>query len=198
MVGGEVVLASGSAWRRGLLASTGLRVRAVPPGVDEAAITADDPVSLASRRAEAKARAVADAGGGSLVIGADQVVHLAGQSYGKPRDPADHLSMLQSLRGHVHQLTTAVCLLQAGDAETFVAHSAVRVRQDATDDELRAYVASGEAAGCAGGYMVEQRGAWLVEHVGGDWNNVIGLPIAALLARLRARGWRLPVVEGTP
>jgi septum formation protein len=198
MVGGEVVLASGSAWRRGLLASTGLRVRAVAPGVDESAITSGDPVELASLRAVAKARAVSEANVEVLVIGADQVVHLAGQSFGKPRDPADHLSMLQALRGHVHRLTTAVCLRQAGDEETFCVHSTVRVRGDATDGELRAYVASGEASGCAGGYMVEQRGAWLVEHVGGDWNNVIGLPIAAVLGRLRARGWRLPAGEGAP
>lgn len=193
MVDGVVVLASGSAWRRGLLASTGLRVRAVPPGVDEAAIADPDPVARAAARAQAKARAVAAGWGGALILGADQVVHLDGACFGKPRDAGHHLEMLQALRGRVHRLTTAVCLLESGLEETFAVHSEVRLRADADDEELEAYVRSGEAAGCAGGYMVEKRGAWLVEHVSGDWNNVIGLPVAAVIQRLRSRGWRLPV-----
>jgi septum formation protein len=193
----QVVLASGSAWRRGLLASTGLTVLAVPPGIDEAAILADDPLALAAARARAKAEAVAPAHPDALVVGADQVVHLDGEPFGKPEDAADHLRMLQRLRGRVHRLTTAVFLVDGDRAEAFSAHSEVRVRADATDAELRAYVDSGEARGCAGGYMVERRGAWLVEHVSGEWNNVIGLPVGALVARLRARGWRLPT-DGAP
>ena len=51
-------------------------------------------------------------------------------------------------------------------------------------------------AGCAGGYMLESRGAWLIESVEGDWLNGIGLPVLALVTRLRARGWRLPTVDG--
>ncbi|MEC7946044.1 MAG: Maf family protein [Myxococcota bacterium] len=192
MVVQEVILASSSAWRRGLLASTGLRVRAVAPGVDEASIVDDDPVNLATARAEAKARAVASRHPDATVLGADQVVHLEGRSFGKPADAADHLAMLRRLQGRVHQLTTAVCLIDARGEESFCVHSHVRVRGDADAAELAAYVASGEAAGCAGGYMVERRGAWLVQHVSGDWNNVIGLPVAAVLDRLRARGWRLP------
>lgn len=197
MVDREVILASGSAWRRGLLSSTGLRVRAVPSGVDESAISALDPVEMAMLRAVAKARAVSAAHPAALVLGADQVVHLDGVSFGKPRDARDHLSMLQALRGHVHRLTTAVCLREADAEECFSVDSEVRLRADASDAELRAYVAGGEAAGCAGGYMVEQRGAWLVEHVSGEWNNVIGLPITSVLRRLRARGWRLPVGEAS-
>lgn len=195
MVVREVVLASSSSWRRGLLASTGLRVRAVEPGVDEASIVDADPVILATARAEAKARAVAARHPDATVLGADQVVHLEGRSFGKPTGVADHLSMLRCLQGRIHQLTTAVCLIDAGGEESFCVHSEVRVRADADESELAAYVASGEAAGCAGGYMVEKRGAWLVEHVSGDWNNVIGLPVSAVLERLRARGWRLPVTQ---
>lgn len=189
----QVVLASGSRWRRELLASTGLAVCAVESGVDEAAITADDPVALARSRARAKAERVARAHPDALVIGADQVVHLEGCAYGKPPDPDAHMAMLQSLRGREHTLTTAVCVVADGVSETFEEHSRVRVRADVTDSEIGAYVASGEARGCAGGYMVERRGAWLVEHVAGDWNNVIGLPIRALVTHLRARGWQLPV-----
>jgi len=188
----QVVLASGSRWRRELLMSTGIAVCAVESGVDEAAITADDPVALARGRARAKAERVAREHRDALVIGADQVVHLDGCVFGKPPDPDAHMAMLQSLRGRAHVLTTAVCVVVDGVSETFEEHSRVRVRADVTDAEIRAYVASGEARGCAGGYMVERRGAWLVEHVDGDWNNVIGLPIRAVVTHLRARGWRLP------
>ena len=77
-------------------------------------------------------------------------------------------------------------------SEWFDETSSVRVRDDVSDEELRTYVALGEASGCAGGYMVEGRGSWLVEHVSGDWNNVIGLPVGAIVSRLRRRGWRVP------
>jgi septum formation protein len=77
------------------------------------------------------------------------------------------------------------------EEEVFVEHSRVRLRADLEDAELLAYVRLGEARGCAGGYMVERRGAWLIEDVEGDWQNVIGLPIFPLVTRLRARGWRL-------
>ena len=53
----------------------------------------------------------------------------------------------------------------------------------------------GEAKNCAGGYMVERRGAWLVERCEGDWNNVIGLPVLHLISELRLMGWRYPVAE---
>lgn len=187
-----LVLASGSQWRRGLLEAAGIPAEALAPDVDEDAIQHADPVELAGLRAAAKAEAVAGRRPGRWVVGADQVVHLDGVPRGKPADADDWRRGLASLRGRVHQLTTAVCLIDpAGAAEAFAVHSEVRFRSDLSDADLEAYIAHGEAAGCAGGYMVEGRGAWLVEAVNGDWTNVVGLPIFALIGRLRARGWRL-------
>jgi septum formation protein len=187
-----LVLASASTWRLGLLTAAGIPARAVPAPIDEQAIQRADPVALAQARAMAKALAVAALCPGSWVVGADQVVHLDGASIGKPRDPADWLGRLRALRGRTHALTTAVALVAPdGGVEAFEEHSAVRFRADLSDEDLLAYVSFGEAAGCAGGYMVEGRGAWLVEAVGGDWSNVVGLPVFSLIGRLRARGWRL-------
>jgi septum formation protein len=192
MTGQRVVLASGSRWRRGLLADAGIPCDAVAPDVDEGLILGESPVVTARLRARAKASAVAAGHPGALVVGADQVVHLDGERFDKPVDAADQLRMLRALRGRTHDLTTAVCCVGPGAASTaFEVTSRVRFRADVTDTELDAYVATGEAAGCAGGYMVERRGAWLVAAVDGDWTNVVGLPVFALIDHLRGRGWRL-------
>ena len=186
-----LVLASTSRWRRQLLLDAGVRCRSVDPAVDEEAIQASDPRVLAGLRAEAKAQAVAALEPGAWVLGADQVAHLDGEPFGKPRDPASWLRRLQSLRGRTHTLTTAVVLITPVGIDRFSVDSGVQFRSDLEDAELRAYVDSGEAAGCAGGYMVERRGAWLVERIDGDWTNVIGLPVFDVVARLRRLGWRL-------
>jgi septum formation protein len=67
----------------------------------------------------------------------------------------------------------------------------VTMRSDLTDAEIDAYIQLGEARGCAGGYMIERRGAWLVESIDGDWLNVVGLPVLHVVSRLRDRGWRV-------
>lgn len=187
-----LVLASSSRWRRQLLAASGIEALGVAPVVDEAAIVGPDPVTTAKLRAEAKAVEVSGRHAGALVVGADQVVHLQGETIGKPTDPDDWMNRLQRFRGRPHQLTTAVALAQDGlIVDSFDVHTRVVFRDDVTDAELSAYVSWGEAAGCAGGYMVEGRGVWLVAALDGDYTNVVGLPVFHLVSRLRARGWRL-------
>lgn len=191
----ELVLASGSKWRRSLLETAGIQCRAIAPNVDESAIVGESPADVARARALAKARAVASTiAAGSLVIGADQVVHLDGWILGKPRDPQAHLAMLRALRGRGHLLVTAVALAEsgvpAGGERCFEVQTRLHMRADLGDDELSAYVACGEAAGCGGGYMVEALGSQLFAAVEGDWNNVVGLPLFPLVTELRALGWR--------
>lgn len=187
-----LVLASSSTWRQALLAAAGIPALAVAAPIDEESILAADPIELARARAHAKAHAVAQLHPGKWVVGADQVVHLDGESIGKPRDADDWLRRLRRLAGRAHGLCTAVCVIDpAGGAARFEEHSSVRLRADLSDEDLAAYVSWGEAKGCAGGYMVEGRGAWLVEGVDGDWSNVVGLPVFALISHLRGRGWRL-------
>jgi len=189
----SLVLASTSRWRLGLLEAAGIPCTAVAPEVDEDAIgsAGDGPVRVARDRALAKARAVAALHPGRLVVGADQVVHLDGEWIGKPIDEADWMRRLQAFAGRSHLLTTAVALVDDHGEDCFAVDSVVRFRSDLTSADLRAYIHHGEASGCAGGYMVEGRGVWLVEAVEGDWTNVVGLPVFALVQRLRDRGWRL-------
>ena len=112
----------------------------------------------------------------------------------KPKSSTEWLSRLQTMRGRSHKLSTAVCLMGRGASDEdnvlreFVETTRVYFRSDLKDDALQAYVDFGEARNCAGGYMMEQRGAWLIEKIEGDWQNVIGLPIFPLLAHLKELG----------
>ena len=191
----RLFLASTSPWRQALLREVGVPVKCVDSGVDEEAILGSEPADTARLRARAKAEAAWRRLGreaeGCVVIGADQVAHLDGRAMGKPADAAAHLDQLQALAGRTHLLSTGVALADASGVEDFVVHTRVRFRSDLDRSELEAYVATGEASGCAGGYMAERRGAWLIEAVDGDWQNVIGLPVFDLIGRLRTRGWRM-------
>ena len=199
----SVVLATASSWRAELLRATGVQVELHPAPIDEQAVTASTPESLALARAIAKADAVAAARAESdpdaVIIGADQVAHLDGEAFGKPLDAEDHRRRLRLLRGRVHTLSTGVSfrgnpsLFRAASGAAavpllgwdFVEHTQIHFRADTTDAEIDAYVDSEDGSGCAGGYRAEGPGAWLIARADGDWSNVIGLPVFAVLARLR-------------
>lgn len=185
-----MILASSSRWRLALLHQAGVDAEAVPPDLDEAQIVGLDAVDTARRRAQAKAEAVAAAHPEQWVLGADQVVHDGQEVFGKPKDPADHVARLTSMRGRSHTLHSAWALRGPGDPADGVAATTMHVREDVTDAEIAAYVAAGEGSGCAGGYMLEQRGAFLFRRVDGDFFNVLGLPLLDVMTALRARGWR--------
>lgn len=199
-----LVLASTSPWRRRMLESAGVRIRAVGSGVDERALEQailarepgpDAPRRIAAALAGAKARAVAALHPGSWVLAADQVGQdPAGpeRPIGKSSGAADHLLQLRALVGRRHDLLTAWVLLgPAGERAEGVCTSSLWMRGDLTDDELAAYVATGEGSECAGGYAIEGLGSFLFERVEGDWNNVLGLPLFEVSSALRSvAGWR--------
>ena len=187
----RLVLASTSKWRRQLLEEAGLFAEAVDPRVDESGIVGTDAITTAKLRASAKALAVSKDHQDAVVLGADQVIHLDGETIGKPLNDVLWKERLQTMRGRSHLLTTAVTLVADNEVESFEVTTRVHMRADVTDSEIEAYISLGEARGCAGGYMVERRGAWLIESVDGDWLNVIGLPVLHVVTKLRERGWRL-------
>ena len=128
------------------------------------------------------------------MIGADQVCYIDDVVMDKPKSSEEWFVRLQAMRGRGHKLSTAVCLMRRGATEEsnvlveFVETTRVYFRSDLSDADLRAYVEIGEARKCAGGYMMEQRGAWLIERIERDWQNVIGLPIFPLLGHLKTLG----------
>lgn len=189
----KLILASTSPTRRKILESAGIIATAISPGVDEDARGIEDPVALAGALALRKALAI-EPGPDTWVLGSDQVAYdpeLRAQLWGKPTDPVDHLGRLMACRGRVHDLATGWALVGPdGATRVGVERAHMHVRADLTDEELAAYVATGEGSQCAGGYAVEGLGAFLFERIDGDWYTVLGLPLFPILGALRDLGWR--------
>jgi len=189
-----VLLASTSPVRHKMLTNAGISARAVPSGVTEAIPANPENVTdVVEQLALAKARAVADRFPDHIVIGADQLAFDPGAPhlpFGKPRDPGDHLARLQALRGRSHVLVTGFAILGPDVAIVDHDRTKMHVRGDLTDEELAAYVATGEGSGCAAGYAAEGRGGFLFERIDGDFFNVLGLPLLKVITALRGLGWR--------
>jgi septum formation protein len=158
-----------------------------PTDVEE--LDRGDPSAVALENALRKARAAqrlgaeADPGGAAeLVLGCDTLVALDGTIYGKPRDERDARATLRALGGATHEVLSGLALLSGDDApeRTVVVRTAVTFRE-LEEGMLGWYLARGEWRGRAGGYAIQGAGAALVRGVEGDYENVVGLPLAALL-----------------
>ena len=186
-------LASQSPRRRDLLARLGLPFGRVDVDVPEVQITgesaADYVLRVAADKAQAGLQALAESGepGDAVVLGADTEVVLDGVVFGKPRDAADAIRMLQALSGRTHQVISAVVLAAAGrQAEATVV---TEVTFDALDaDTIAAYVASGEPHGKAGAYAIQGGAELFVARMAGSHSGVIGLPLQQTAALLRIFG----------
>ena len=121
---------------------------------------------------------------GALILGADTVVALKGEggswrSLGKPADSEEARGMLRSLSGSKHAVVTGVCVVRGADVEVFEGYERTWVlMRDITEDEVEAYVASGEWRDKAGGYAIQENAdAFVVGLEGGGFDNVVGLPM---------------------
>ncbi|MCU7824448.1 Maf family protein [Kitasatospora sp. DSM 101779] len=182
-----LVLASASPARLGLLRQAGLDPQVRVSGVDEDALTAATPAELALVLAEAKAKTVAAGlAGGELVIGCDSVLELDGQALGKPADAAEAMERWRSMRGRAGVLQTGHCVIDSATGRQSSATASTTVRFGTPDDEeVAAYIASGEPLHVAGAFTLDGRSAPFVEGIDGDPGNVIGLSLP-LLRRLLA------------
>jgi septum formation protein len=181
----RLLLASNSPQRRAILAQLGIPFDVAAPRYEEHDPPGLAPVEAVRLHAQGKARSLAGEAAGRLVLGVDTTVVLDGASFGKPADEAEARRMLAALAGRAHEVVSGLCLLGEGFEE--LGHDTTVVSFRAVSEaELRAYVATGEWEGRAGGYAIQGRGATLVERVEGDYLNVVGLP-AALLVRVLAR-----------
>jgi septum formation protein len=187
-----LVLASGSPRRRQLLASAGVDFEMRPAEIDEGVSRGEAPAAYAARLAETKARTVARAVGVApprVVLGADTVVVLGDRIFGKPRDDAHAVELLEHLLGHTHRVITAVAVTRSDGCEVRRACVESRVSMRAADrDEIERYVATGESLDKAGAYAVQGEGRRFIERVEGSESNVIGLPLDETLDLLRALG----------
>ena len=185
----SLVLASRSPRRRQLLEMLGIPIVVVHADVQEIPLPRETPSAYARRLARDKARAVP----GALVLGADTIVVLDDEILEKPGDPVHALEMLRRLQGRWHEVITSVCLI--ADGTTYEAQDRTSVEfRPATDEMLRAYIATGEPLDKAGAYGIQGYGAALVERIEGDFFGVMGLPVRLVLDLLDQAGrpYRFP------
>ncbi len=185
----SLVLASGSPRRAVLLGELGLPFQIIASGDAEETAPGLAPREQALGLASRKSRTVAESLPHGLVIGADTIVAIDQELLGKPRDDADAMRMLRALSGREHDVITGVTLVNAatGAIATRAVASIVRVRQ-LSDDEIAAYIATGEPADKAGAYAIQGIGARLIAGLEGCFNNVVGLPMCAVAALLADAG----------
>jgi len=190
----RLILASASPRRRELLERLGLPFEVRPSGIEEPLAAGVPASTLATTLARAKAADIADrlraAGEAALVLGADTLVVLDGQPLGKPTSQGDARAMLRALRGRSHEVVTAVVVRDAEPAGRELTEAVVSqvLMRDYTDDEIAAYVATGEPDDKAGAYAVQGRGRRLVSRVDGCYTNVVGLPLRTTARLLQAFG----------
>ena len=183
-----LVLASASPRRAELLRAAGIPFEVVAADVDERQHGGEAPDAYVERLAIAKATTVAAARPGRVVLGADTTVVLDDEVLGKPRDAAEAAAMLRRLSGRSHRVLTGVCLI-GPDAhpESGVAATTVEFRP-LTGREIEQYVATGEPMDKAGAYAIQGGAGAFVTRIHGDYDNVVGLPVALIQAMCRAAG----------
>jgi septum formation protein len=184
-----VVLASASPRRRQLLNLIGIAHEVLPANIDETLRVRETPRRHAERLAREKASAIAKRDPDLITIGADTIVVVNRKVLGKPRDADDAARMLALLSGREHTVTTAVAVSRGKKLRSAVEEVRVKFRR-LRDDEIEAYIATGEPMDKAGAYGIQGYGATIVERIEGDYFAVMGLPIVRLIGLLRDVGVR--------
>ena len=192
----EIVLASGSPFRRKMLEDAGVAFDVAKPDTDERAVEAAigsagiTPEDLALILAEAKALDVSQNRPGAVVIGADQTLSVGEEVLHKPEDMEDARRRLLDLSGKTHQLNSAVVLVRDGDVlwrHVAVAHLTMRNLDPGFIGRHLSRVGAG-ALQSVGAYKIEGEGIQLFERIEGDHFTIVGLPLLPLLAKLRELG----------
>lgn len=183
----RIVLASGSPRRKELLTQIGLKFDIMPSQIEEV-LKGNSPeenvMGLAFDKADDIFKQLSENGEKDVcVIGADTVVSLDGVILGKPKDEKDALRMLRFLQGRTHQVYTGVCLMTEKVTDTFYGKTDVTM-YPASDEQLETYIASLEPMDKAGSYAIQGLGTILVQGIEGDYNNVVGLPVAKLWQKM--------------
>jgi septum formation protein len=194
-----LVLASASPRRQELLRAAGIAITVQPTNIPEVALDGEAPRVFAERLAREKAWAIFKQRPNDFVLGADTVVVVGKEILGKPTNAADAARMLRLLSGRAHQVTTGVCLMgprQASSSEENPgakgevlgdtrSETTLVTMNEFTDDEIQAYVATGEPMDKAGAYAIQGMASRWIPKIEGDYSNVVGLPIALVYRMLR-------------
>ncbi len=168
----------------------GLEFEVVPSGVKEDFIEGESPRDHVLRLAEVKAHKVGTIYPDRWVIGADTVVSIDGMILGKPQTEREARQMLLTLSGRDHLVVTGVSVFQGakGNGETIAVETSVRMKT-LNPEEINWYIRTGEPFDKAGGYAIQERGAFMVQRIEGSYTNVVGLPLCELMEVLTRMGF---------
>lgn len=185
----RVILASQSPRRRELLALVGIDHEVMPADINEDVRAGEQAVPYTERLAREKAAAIAAQHPDAYVIAADTTVVVDGDILGKPVDVADARAMVRRLSGRSHVVCTGIAVAHGARIENAVEQVGVTFRV-LTDEEIAAYVETGEPMDKAGAYGIQGWGATIVERVDGDYFSVMGLGLRRLVDLFGRHGVR--------
>ncbi|SCX20018.1 septum formation protein [Lachnospiraceae bacterium YSD2013] len=194
-----VILASGSPRRRELLTQAGIAFEVITSDADETptkTVPAEIVMELSKRKGEdvyerLEREGRIDKAGETLIISADTLVFFKDERLGKPKDKADAFRMIKELSGDVHDVITGVTLAYVNQGQKkqvrFFEKTEVSV-YDLTDEEIEAYIATGEPMDKAGAYAIQGFFGKYIKGINGEYANVVGLPIARLYHEIKKLG----------
>ena len=181
-----IYLASRSPRRRMLLEKAGIKFQVIDPVAEELSVAGKDPEIYAKNTAIKKAISVASKIAEGIIIAADTIVVKGNEILGKPKDKLDAIRMLKKLSGTSHFVLTALVVLdkKSNRMETAIEKTKVEMRK-LDENEIEKYADSGEPLDAAGAYKIQEGAATFVRRIEGDYNNVVGLPLASLIEILK-------------
>lgn len=187
----RIILASNSPRRREILSQLGMNYEVIPSDYDEKE-EESDPYKMVMLFAHNKARNIAkDIKEKALIIGADTIVYKD-KIMGKPKDKDDAIAMLTELSASTHSVITGISVIKTPEMITITDYEETLVKfKKLSQDEIEAYVNSGEPIDKAGAYAIQGLGSLLVERIEGCYFNVVGLPVYKLSVMLEKFGYKL-------
>lgn len=213
----QLILASASPRRKELLEKIGFAVKTVPSDLDETMLPSEEPTEFVKRMSRGKVLGVvarvrstlamqqaADSGpgrsgGGAVmargeppsrwVVGADTIVVLDGEVFGKPKDSEHAFDMLQRLSGREHTVITGFCIFDMLKNKEGIQAVVSKVKMKRmTRPEIDKYLSIGESLDKAGSYAIQGVGSYMIEYISGSYSNVVGLPLCQLIEMLEEMG----------
>jgi septum formation protein len=189
-----IILASGSPRRRDLLTRVKIPHKVISPDIAEEYPEGSPIPELVTGLARRKVEAILDMfkpESPRWILGVDTVVEVEGRVLGKPAGPEEAEVMLSRLSGKVHRVWSGIALLVERGRPLALEAVCTEVKfREMAPDEIRFYIETGEWAGAAGAYRIQERGAFFVEWIRGSYSNVVGLPLEAFYGILRGHGYQ--------
>ena len=177
----EIILASASPRRKEILENTKLQFSIEKSNIDEVFFENETPENMVMRLAYEKAFDIAKDNRDKLVIGADTIVVLGDEILGKPKDESEAYEMIKNLSNKTHRVITGISLINL-DTDKIVKDYVVSyvTFKNLSEDSIKDYIITKESLDKAGAYGIQGYGALLVDHIKGDYFNIVGLPISRL------------------